>query len=319
MIEVSKQVLKKGFKFGAFEGSKFDVIEKFIDFHKLQLPFEFKGFLALKDFLFCSDVFAGGDDVAHFAFVLLGGEFKESFSGILFAVWLEFGFGGFPGFFSDFVFIGFIDEELKLIWIRLFDEGDVLNLKGSNLIFVIVFEGEFDLKELIFVFGNFEIKGVSIGERDELVFMVFDFADDFDSLKFFEQEFGLDAFADVFEGFEKGRFVKFTEREFRVRVVTVLAGVAALQVGWGGFAFGFEFPLFDFGAKVIRVGKYLNVDGLMRRDGVFVLFGQSDNMIFGKVVRKGLENDGERHVEKLVVFHAGRYGKWVVFFIMFCL
>jgi hypothetical protein len=32
-----------------------------------------------------------------------------------------------------------------------------------------------------------------------------------------------------------------------------------------------------------------------------------------------LENDGERCVEKLVVFHAGRYAEWVVFFLMFCL
>jgi hypothetical protein len=188
-----------------------------------------------------------------------------------------------------------------------------LNLEGSNLIFVIVFEGEFDLKELIFVFGNFEIKGVSIGEGDELVFMVFDFADDFDSLKFFEEEFGLDAFTNVFEGFEKGRFVKLAEREFRVRVVTVLAGVAALQVRRGGFAFGFEFPLFDFSFEVIRVCKYFNIDGLIGRDGVLILFGESENMIFGKVVGKGLENDGERCVEEVVVFHAGGYGEWFSF------
>jgi hypothetical protein len=33
-----------------------------------------------------SEAFAGGDDVAHFAFALLGRELNESFSGILFAV-----------------------------------------------------------------------------------------------------------------------------------------------------------------------------------------------------------------------------------------
>ncbi len=81
----------------------------------------------------------------------------------------------------------------------------------------------------------------------------------------------------------------------------------------GGFAFGFEFPLLDFSFEVIRVGKYFDVDGLIGPDGLFVLFGESDNMIFGKVVSKGLENDGERCVEKLVVFHAGRYAEWFSF------
>jgi hypothetical protein len=71
--------------------------------------------LAFEDFLFSGEVFAGGDDFAHFAFVLLDGELNESLSGIFLAFLSEFGFGGFAGFFSEFVFIGLIDQEFKLI------------------------------------------------------------------------------------------------------------------------------------------------------------------------------------------------------------
>jgi hypothetical protein len=48
------------------------------------------------------------------------------------------------------------------------------------------------------VLCDFKIKGVTVAECNKLLFIVFDLADYFGFLHSFQQQFGLDAFSDVF-------------------------------------------------------------------------------------------------------------------------
>ena len=76
----------------------------------------------------------------------------------------QFGFSVFSGFFSEFIFVGLIDQKLKLIGVGLFHDSDVFHFHGDDFVFVVILEGQFDFEELVFVLGDFEVKGVSIAE-----------------------------------------------------------------------------------------------------------------------------------------------------------
>lgn len=151
---------------------------------KLLLPFESNEFLTLCQLIFSrTNYFIGSDNFAHLSFMLLS--LMMVFKKVL-LVTLNYCFKVLPTLHTESILIWLIHKKLKLIRVRLFENFHFIHFESDDLIFIIILQWKFYLKELMLILGDLKIESVSVAKSNKFLFVIFDFTDNFGFLHSFQ-------------------------------------------------------------------------------------------------------------------------------------